>query len=92
MLIHVNRSGSLTKRTNENGYTALSLDYSDGVLEASMRSTGMALSKETVGKLTNLVWNKRPDLMLLTDDVYGTFVDDFRSVLGELPHNTCEPA
>ena len=26
--------------------------------------------------------------MLLTDDVYGTFVDDFRSLLGELPHNT----
>ena len=26
--------------------------------------------------------------MLLTDDVYGTFVDDFRSLLGELPQNT----
>ena len=26
--------------------------------------------------------------MLLTDDVYGTFVEDFRSLLGELPHNT----
>ena len=26
--------------------------------------------------------------MLLTDDVYGTFVNDFRSLLGELPHNT----
>lgn len=50
--------------------------------------TGMALSKETIGKLTNLVKNKRPDLMLLTDDVHGTFVDDFRSVLGELPQNT----
>jgi aspartate 4-decarboxylase len=50
--------------------------------------TGMALSRETIGKLTNLVKNKRPDLMLLTDDVYGTFVDDFRSLLGELPHNT----
>jgi aspartate 4-decarboxylase len=50
--------------------------------------TGMALSKETIGKLTNLVKKKRPDLMLLTDDVYGTFVDDFRSLLGELPHNT----
>src|SRR5215510_13899532 len=50
--------------------------------------TGMALSKETIGKITNLVKNKRPDLMLLTDDVYGTFVDDFRSLLGELPHNT----
>jgi aspartate 4-decarboxylase len=26
--------------------------------------------------------------MLLTDDVYGTFVPDFRSLLGELPYNT----
>lgn len=50
--------------------------------------TGMALSKETIAKLTKLVTTKRPDLMLLTDDVYGTFVHDFRSLLGELPHNT----
>src|SRR5882724_2907154 len=50
--------------------------------------TGVALSKETISKLTNLVKNKRPDLMLLTDDVYGTFVDDFWSLLGELPQNT----
>jgi aspartate 4-decarboxylase len=50
--------------------------------------TGMAMSKETISKLTNLVKEKRPDLMLLTDDVYGTFVDDFRSLLGELPQNT----
>jgi aspartate 4-decarboxylase len=50
--------------------------------------TGMALSKETIGKITKLVKTKRPDLMLLTDDVYGTFVDNFRSLLGELPHNT----
>ena len=50
--------------------------------------TGMALSKETIGKITKLVKTKRPDLMLLTDDVYGTFVDDFRSLLGELPQNT----
>jgi len=34
------------------------------------------------------VKTKRPNLMLLTDDVYGTFVDDFRSLLGELPYNT----
>jgi aspartate 4-decarboxylase len=50
--------------------------------------TGMAMSKETVGKIATLVRAKRPDLMLLTDDVYGTFVDDFRSLLGELPQNT----
>jgi aspartate 4-decarboxylase len=50
--------------------------------------TGVALSKETIAKLVTLVRTKRPDLMLLTDDVYGTFVNDFRSLLGELPHNT----
>src|SRR5690349_286388 len=50
--------------------------------------TGVALSHETIGKLAHLVKSKRPDLMLLTDDVYGTFVPDFRSLLGELPHNT----
>src|SRR5207249_6761920 len=50
--------------------------------------TGVALSKETIGKIANLVKAKRPDLMLLTDDVYGTFVRGFRSLMGELPHNT----
>ena len=50
--------------------------------------TGVALSKETIGKIATLVKTKRPDLMLLTDDVYGTFVPGFRSLLGELPQNT----
>jgi aspartate 4-decarboxylase len=50
--------------------------------------SGMAIDRATLGKITNLVKTKRPDLMLLTDDVYGTFVDDFRSLLGELPYNT----
>ena len=49
---------------------------------------GMGVSTETIAKLTNLVKTKRPDLMILTDDVYGTFVHGFRSLLGELPHNT----
>jgi aspartate 4-decarboxylase len=50
--------------------------------------TGISLSSETIAKIANLVRTKRPDLMILTDDVYGTFVRDFRSLLGELPHNT----
>ncbi len=50
--------------------------------------TGVALSHETIGKIAKLVKTKRPDLMLLTDDVYGTFVPEFRSLLGELPYNT----
>src|SRR6516164_1757262 len=50
--------------------------------------TGVALSKDTIAKISKLVKTRRPDLMLLTDDVYGTFVNDFRSLLGELPQNT----
>src|SRR5262245_27084189 len=50
--------------------------------------SGMGLSRETIAMIVKLVKTKRPDLMLLTDDVYGTFVDDFRSLLGELPQNT----
>jgi len=50
--------------------------------------TGAAMSKDVIGMITKLVKTKRPDLMILTDDVYGTFVHDFRSLLGELPQNT----
>lgn len=50
--------------------------------------TGAALSKDVIARITKLVKTKRPDLMILTDDVYGTFVHDFRSLLGELPQNT----
>jgi aspartate 4-decarboxylase len=50
--------------------------------------TGVAVSEDTISKLANLVKTKRPDLMLLTDDVYGTLVPGFRSLLGELPQNT----
>jgi aspartate 4-decarboxylase len=50
--------------------------------------SGVALSRQTVADIARLVQTKRPDLMLLTDDVYGTFVPDFRSLLGELPYNT----
>src|SRR3954447_3716841 len=47
----------------------------------------VALSAETI-KLIGDVLKKRPDLILLTDDVYGTFVPGFRSLMGEFPRNT----
>ena len=50
--------------------------------------TGMGMNRETIAKIVNLVKTKRPDLMLLTDDVYGTFVEDFRSLLGEASATT----
>ena len=47
----------------------------------------VALSRETIARIGRVL-EKRPDLMLLTDDVYGTFVPGFRSLLGEFPRNT----
>lgn len=50
--------------------------------------TSMAIDTATLKKLVDLVKTKRPDLILLTDDVYGTFVPGFRSLMCELPYNT----
>jgi len=47
-----------------------------------------AISQPVMQKLVDLVTTKRPDLILLTDDVYGTFVRGFRSLMAELPRNT----
>ena len=47
----------------------------------------VALSPATI-KSIRAVLKKRPDLILLTDDVYGTFVPGFRSLMGEFPENT----
>jgi aspartate 4-decarboxylase len=47
-----------------------------------------AMRQETIDRIVELVKKKRPDLILLTDDVYGTFVEGFRSLAADLPHNT----
>lgn len=46
------------------------------------------LSRHTLDLLIDIVKNDNPDLMIVTDDVYGTFVQDFHSLMYELPHNT----
>lgn len=38
--------------------------------------------------LVKVVKNLNPNLMILTDDVYGTFVEGFNSLMNELPENT----
>jgi len=48
----------------------------------------VAMRPESMKRLIKLVKTKRPDLMVLTDDVYGTFVNGFRSLMAELPSNT----
>jgi len=47
-----------------------------------------AMSGKSMRRLVNLVKNKRRDLIIITDDVYGTFVPGFRSAMAELPQNT----
>jgi len=47
-----------------------------------------AMRASSMKRLVKLVKNERPDLIVITDDVYGTFVPGFRSLIAELPHNT----
>lgn len=47
-----------------------------------------ALDKETVNLIIDIVKNDNPNLMIITDDVYGTFVPNFRSLMADLPDNT----
>jgi len=39
-------------------------------------------------KIADIIATKRPDLIILTDDVYATFADDFVSLFTICPHNT----
>jgi len=48
----------------------------------------VAIKPETVKSLKNIVQNDNPDLMIISDDVYSTFVDNFRSLMADLPYNT----
>ena len=48
----------------------------------------LAMRASSMQRLVKLVKTRRPDLIVITDDVYGTFVPGFRSLMAELPHNT----
>jgi aspartate 4-decarboxylase len=47
-----------------------------------------AMSPAAHDQIVELVKTKRPDLIILTDDVYGTFAPGFRSFAADLPRNT----
>lgn len=46
------------------------------------------LSPETAARIVDIVKHDNPNLMVITDDVYGTFIPHFRSLMAEIPHNT----
>ncbi|GAA3663151.1 MULTISPECIES: bifunctional aspartate transaminase/aspartate 4-decarboxylase [Acetobacter] len=45
------------------------------------------MSDAGLARIAEIV-KKRPDLIIVTDDVYGTFADDFRSIYAICPYNT----
>ena len=46
------------------------------------------LSEHCMERIVDIVKHDNPNLMIVTDDVYGTFAKDFRSLMYELPQNT----
>ena len=50
--------------------------------------TSVQICEKSRRYLVKVVKNLNPNLMIVTDDVYGTFVDGFDSLMNELPHNT----
>lgn len=48
----------------------------------------VAMRESSMKQLATLIQKNRPDLIVVTDDVYGTFVPGFRSLMAEVPHNT----
>lgn len=48
----------------------------------------VCLSREVLDMLIDVVKKDNPNLMIITDDVYGTFIKGFKSLMYELPYNT----
>ncbi|MBF9070489.1 bifunctional aspartate transaminase/aspartate 4-decarboxylase [Streptacidiphilus fuscans] len=48
----------------------------------------LALSQRVTDQIKRIVAGDNPNLMIVTDDVYGTFVDGFRTIAADLPRNT----
>ncbi len=48
----------------------------------------IAFPKKSLKRIADIVKNDNPGLMVITDDVYGTFVPGFVSLMAALPYNT----
>ncbi|NLU08991.1 aspartate 4-decarboxylase [uncultured Clostridium sp.] len=48
----------------------------------------IAMKPVIVDGLKKIVEEDNPDLMIISDDVYGTFVENFHSLMADLPYNT----
>ncbi|MGL5575799.1 MAG: aspartate 4-decarboxylase [Sarcina sp.] len=50
--------------------------------------SSIALNSEGRSYIADIVNNYNKNLMVISDDVYGTFVPDFKSLMAEIPYNT----
>lgn len=48
----------------------------------------VAMNTETMDYLKDIVTYHHPELMIVTDDVYGTFCEEFQSLMTTLPYHT----
>lgn len=48
----------------------------------------VAMDEASMKGLKDIVKHQNPNLMIITDDVYGTFAEDFKSLMTEMPYNT----
>ncbi|MEW2126460.1 bifunctional aspartate transaminase/aspartate 4-decarboxylase [Streptomyces sp. NPDC007259] len=48
----------------------------------------LALSPQVARQIVDIVAGQNPNLIVVTDDVYGTFVEGFRSLAADLPRNS----
>lgn len=48
----------------------------------------VCLAQGVLERLVDIVKNYNPELMIITDDVYGTFIEGFKSLMYVLPYNT----
>ncbi len=48
----------------------------------------VAMNEETLAYLEEIVTKHHPKLMIVTDDVYGTFCDGFKSLMITMPYHT----
>ncbi|MCF8564117.1 aspartate 4-decarboxylase [Alicyclobacillus tolerans] len=48
----------------------------------------VAIRQESTQQLIEIVNRHNPNLMIISDDVYSTFVDNYRSLMADLPYNT----
>ena len=48
---------------------------------------GVALNPSTIEKIVKIIREKRSDLIIITDTVYAPFVEEFKSLIYEVPEN-----